>query len=155
MKDVPNMMARCYCSVHDKIENADSELIVISLEEFQFILDIGTIWLMHWYCRYTPTVFPNTAPGDSIVYKPDESVNIDMAGPSMDDNSGPIFHLQWKPRCSMVRYQLNGMSSMVKRVRSNTNRNSDSNQNPIRNHLHNRGLVMNMVGDNGSRFRYW
>jgi hypothetical protein len=96
MKDVLDMMARCYHFVPEKIENDDSRLIVVSLEEFKLMLDIGTIWLMHRYLRYTPSVFPRMAPGDSIVYKPDETVNIDMAGPSMDDDSGPVLHLQWK-----------------------------------------------------------
>jgi hypothetical protein len=80
MKDVPDMMAQCYHFVHEKIENSDSELIVILLEEYKLMLDISTIWLIHRYHRYTP----------------DELVDIDMAGPRMDD-SGPVFHLQWKP----------------------------------------------------------
>jgi hypothetical protein len=128
MKDVPDMMARCYCFVHEKIENADSELIVISLEEYKLVLDIGAICLMHQYRRYTPNVFPGTAPGDSIVSKANESADIDMAVPSMDD-SGPVFRLQWKPpkqygRTSTQRDVKYGKKSSVEHKPNN-----DSNQN--------------------------
>jgi hypothetical protein len=47
-------------------------------------------------------VFPRTAPGDSVVYRPEETIELDMAGPSMEptdemDISGPVLRVEWKP----------------------------------------------------------
>jgi hypothetical protein len=101
MQDVPDVMARSYRYIHEMIENVDSEIIKVSLEEFKLMLDIGTIWLMHLYRRFTPSVFP-TAPGDSVIFRPEETIEVDLAGPSMEptdgmDDSGPVLRVQWKP----------------------------------------------------------
>jgi hypothetical protein len=101
IQDVPDVMARSYRYIHEKIENIDSKIIHVSLEEYKLMLDIGTIWLMHWSRHYTPSAFPGTAPGDSVVFRLDETIEWDMAGPSGEPtdelgDSGPILRFQWK-----------------------------------------------------------
>jgi hypothetical protein len=54
--DVPDVMACSYRYIHEMIENMDSEIIKVSLDELKLMLDIGMIWLMHRYCRFTPSV---------------------------------------------------------------------------------------------------
>jgi hypothetical protein len=49
MQDVPDVMARSYRYIHEKIDNLDSEIIHVTLVEYKLILDIGTMWLMHRY----------------------------------------------------------------------------------------------------------
>jgi hypothetical protein len=102
MQDVPDVMARSYRFIHEMIKNMDSEIIKVLLKEFKLMLDIGTIWLMHRYRRFTPNVFPRTAPGDSVVFRPEETIELDTAGPSIEptdemDDSGPVLRVQWKP----------------------------------------------------------
>jgi hypothetical protein len=102
MQDVPDVMARSYWYIHEHIQNMDSEVIHVSLVEYKLMLDIGTIGLMHRYHRYTPSVFPRTAHGDGMVFRPDATMELDMAGPSMAPTDelgdfGPILCLQWKP----------------------------------------------------------
>jgi hypothetical protein len=43
MQDVPDVMARSYQYIHEMIENVDSEIIKVLLNEFKLMLDIGTI----------------------------------------------------------------------------------------------------------------
>jgi hypothetical protein len=97
------------------------------------MLDIGTIWLMHQYRRITLIVFPRTASGDSIVFQPDDTIKLDMAGPSVEptnelEDAGPVLHLQWKPPLTYAKESSNRPSyrdkGMVRRMdQSNTNRN--------------------------------